>query len=160
MTAPPNQKPSIAIASDHAGFDQKAPLIQWLKEQGYEVSDLGPSTDERVDYPDYALLVCEAIIQHKADLGVLICGTGIGMSIAANKVNGIRAANLTSEEFAALAREHNHANVAALSSRYVDIETNKRILTVFLTTDPLGERHAERVAKITAMEARNNTELG
>jgi ribose 5-phosphate isomerase B len=142
----------IAIASDHAGFEQKQQLAAWLEERGLEVQDLGPASDERVDYPDYAVLVAKAVAARNAAFGVLVCGTGIGMAIAANKLEGIRAANVTSPRFAALAREHNNANVIALSGRFVDLETNKQALAAFLST-PFGEgRHAERVKKIQKLE--------
>ncbi|MCL2632242.1 MAG: ribose 5-phosphate isomerase B [Coriobacteriia bacterium] len=144
--------PKLAIASDHAGFEQKEQLIEWLNQLDYEVNDFGPFDDNRVDYPDYAQLVAEAVSTEQATLGILLCGTGIGMSIAANKIKGVRAANLTSVEFATLAREHNAANIAALSARFVDLNTNKEILSTFLGTQPLGDRHADRVDKITALE--------
>lgn len=143
---------NISIASDHAGFQQKMALAAYLRGLGHQVADLGPDTDGRVDYPDFAALVAHDVVQGKADRGVLVCGTGIGMAVAANKVRGIRAANVTSPEFAALAREHNDANVIALSGRFVDEETNRRILDAFLVTDFGGGRHADRVAKISALE--------
>ena len=142
----------ISIASDHAGFDQKNELVQYLVDQGYEVIDRGPDDDSRVDYPDYAELVAKDVASELAERGVLVCGTGIGMAIAANKVDGIRAANVTSKEFAELAREHNDANVVTVSGRFVDPDVNKEIVTAFLTTDFGGERHAGRVAKIMALE--------
>lgn len=143
---------NISIASDHAGFPQKMALVAYLRELGHQVADLGPASDERVDYPDFAALVARDVARGKADRGVLVCGTGIGMAVAANKVRGIRAANVTTPEFAALAREHNNANVIALSGRFVDEETNQRILDAFLATDFGGGRHADRVAKISALE--------
>ncbi|MDR2587300.1 MAG: ribose 5-phosphate isomerase B [Coriobacteriales bacterium] len=143
---------AIALASDHAGFEQKQQLAAWLAQEGFEVRDLGPATDARVDYPDYAAQVAREVTSGAAQRGVLVCGTGIGMAIAANKIPGVRAANITSPQFAALAREHNDANVIALSGRFVSLETNKQILTSFLST-PFGEgRHADRVAKIGALE--------
>jgi len=145
----------IALASDHAGFEQKQQLSHWLSEQGYEVDDFGPPSEERVDYPDYAALVARGLAAGKADFGVLVCGTGIGMAIAANKVPGIRAANITTPEFAAIAREHNDANVIALSGRFVDLPTNKLIIKAFLETSFGGGRHADRVAKITAAESKS-----
>jgi ribose 5-phosphate isomerase B len=142
----------IAIASDHAGFEQKQQLAAWLVGQGLDVHDLGPETDERVDYPRFAALVAEEVAGGAADLGVLVCGTGIGMAIAANKTDGIRAANVTSPAFAALAREHNDANVITLSGRFVDVATNKAILAGFLDATFGGGRHADRVALIHALE--------
>jgi ribose 5-phosphate isomerase B len=142
----------VAIASDHAGFAQKQQLAQFLLEQGYQLVDLGPNDDSRVDYPDYALLVAGAVSSGDVDKGVLVCGTGIGMAIAANKVAGIRAANVTSAEFAALAREHNDANIVSVSGRFVSFEENSRIVLVFLQT-AFGEgRHAQRVEKISELE--------
>ena len=142
----------IAIASDHAGFDQKTELVPFLQGLGHEVVDLGPETGDRVDYPDYAEKVARAVAAGEADRGVLICGTGIGMAVAADKVAGIRAVNITSPEFAELARRHNDANVITLSGRFVSLEENERILKVFLVAEFEGGRHAQRVAKIMALD--------
>lgn len=142
----------IAIASDHAGFEEKQLLVGYLQQLGHEVADHGPATDDRVDYPDFAALVARDVAGGTADCGVLVCGTGIGMAIAANKVHGIRAANVTSPEFAALAREHNDANIVAVSGRFVDDATNRAIVKAFLETDFAGGRHTGRVAKIMALE--------
>lgn len=144
----------ISIASDHAGFQQKQQLLAYLQEQGVDVVDLGPANDDRVDYPDFAALVARDVAAGVADRGVLVCGTGIGMAIAANKVRGIRAANVVTPQFAALCREHNDANVLALSGRFVSLEDNKAILDAFLTTEFGGGRHAGRVAKIMELEER------
>lgn len=144
----------ISIASDHAGFEQKQALALYLKESGHEVSDRGPADDGRVDYPDFAALVADDVAAGVADFGVLVCGTGIGMAVAANKVNGIRAVNVINTQFAALAREHNDANVVTLSGRFVELEENERILDVFLSTEFGGGRHAGRVEKIMALETR------
>lgn len=123
------------------------------RDLGHDVVDLGPDTDENsVDYPDYAFLVAEMVANGEADRGILVCGTGIGMSIAANKVPGIRAVNCTIPEFAILSREHNNANVITLSGRFIDIETNKEILQNFLTTEFAGGRHQNRLDKVTAKE--------
>ncbi|MEA5020917.1 MAG: ribose 5-phosphate isomerase B [Gordonibacter sp.] len=143
----------ISIASDHAGFCQKQPLAAYLREQGYDVLDRGPESEDRVDYPDYAELVARDIVSGEADRGVLVCGTGIGMAVAANKMHGIRAANVVTPEFAALAREHNDANIVTVSARFVDEAVNRAILDAFLTTDFGGGRHADRVAKIAALES-------
>lgn len=145
----------VAIGSDHAGFEQKEALAAYLAEEGYEVLDLGPEDDGRVDYPDYAELVARAVVGGRAERGVLVCGTGIGMSITANKIHHIRAANVTSVEFAQLAREHNDANVVTISGRFVDLETNKQIVDTFLTTEFAGGRHALRVAKIMNLDGGN-----
>ena len=103
----------ISIASDHAGFEQKQALVGYLASKGHDVIDRGPDCDDRVDYPDYAARVAHDVVDGMAERGVLVCGTGIGMAVAANKIDGIRAANVTSPLFAALAREHNDANVVA-----------------------------------------------
>lgn len=142
----------ISIASDHAGFEQKQALKAYLEEKGHEVTDRGPDSDERVDYPDFAALVAHDVAAGAAERGVLVCGTGIGMAVAANKVRGIRAANVTSPVFASLAREHNDANVVAVSGRFVDLATNREIVDAFLSTGFGGGRHAGRVEKIAALE--------
>ncbi len=142
----------ISIGSDHAGFEQKQHLAEYLRQHGHEVTDRGTDSDARVDYPDYAQAVADDVAAGDADRGVLVCGTGIGMAIAACKVPGIRAANIITPQFAALCREHNDANVIALSGRFVDPEVNEEILDVFLST-PFGEgRHTARVAKINALD--------
>lgn len=143
----------LSLGSDHAGFEQKQALVAYLTDKGYEVIDRGPATDDRVDYPDYAALVAHDVAEGRADRGILVCGTGIGMALAADKVAGIRAANITSPEFAALCREHNDANIITLSGRFVDLATNEKIVDVFLTTDFEGGRHADRVAKIMKLDA-------
>ena len=142
----------VSIASDHAGFEQKQRLATYLAAQGHEVIDRGPENDDRVDYPDFAALVAADVAAGEAERGVLVCGTGIGMAIAANKVDGIRAANVTTPEFAQLAREHNDANVVTVSGRFVAPETNEAILDAFLSTPFAGGRHEARVAKIMALE--------
>ncbi len=142
----------ISIASDHAGFEQKQLLADYLRSKGHEVVDRGPADDNRVDYPDFAQLVSADVVDGSADRGVLVCGTGIGMAIAANKINGVRAANIVSPAFAALCREHNDANVITLSGRFVDPSANKEILDTFLSTEFGGGRHTGRVEKIMALE--------
>lgn len=142
----------ISIASDHAGFEQKQLLAEYLAQEGCTVTDRGPANNSRVDYPDFAALVARDVAQGAAEFGVLVCGTGIGMAVAANKVHGIRAVNIVSPEFAALSREHNDANVITISGRFVDVEQNKAILRTFLATPFGGGRHAGRVEKIMALE--------
>lgn len=142
----------ISLGSDHAGFEQKNQLADFLIESGHDVIDRGPDTDERVDYPDYAVRVANDVAEGVAEYGVLVCGTGIGMAMAADKVPGIRAANIITPEFAALCREHNDANVITLSGRFVDLATNEEILRVFLSTEFGGGRHAQRVEKIMALD--------
>lgn len=142
----------IALASDHGGFEQKEALKPWLEDLGFTVDDFGCDSEESVDYPDYAKRAARAVAQGDDDYGVLVCGTGIGMMIAANKVHGIRAANLTSTEFAKLSREHNNANIATLSGRFTSLEDNKAILETFLGTEFSGDRHVRRVEKIMTIE--------
>ena len=142
----------IGIASDHAGFDQKQILVAYIQECGHEIIDMGPNSDARVDYPDYAEIVAKGLNQGSFDMGVLVCGTGIGMAIAACKIPGIRAANIISREFAALCREHNDANLITLSGRFVSVQENKAILDTFFNTNFGGGRHTDRVAKINALD--------
>ena len=143
----------VAIGSDHAGFEQKQALVDYLaSELGQDVIDLGPDSEERVDYPDYAVLVARTVAQGDADRGVLVCGTGIGVALAADKVAGIRASSITTPEFAELFRQHNDGNVVCLSGRFVEPEVNREIVRVFLTTEFEGGRHADRVAKIMALD--------
>ena len=139
----------VSIASDHAGFEEKELLKPYLVELGHEVIDRGPDSDDRVDYPDFAELVAKDVAGGEADRGVLVCGTGIGMAIAANKVDGIRAANVTTPEFAALAREHNDANVLAIGAGMVGENVAMDIVdTFFATPFSNGERHQRRIDKI------------
>lgn len=143
----------VAIASDHAGFEQKQQLVDFLaSELKVDTVDCGPDTDGRVDYPDYAVKVANMVATGTADRGVLVCGTGIGMALAADKVAGIRAASITTPEFADLFRRHNDGNVVCLSGRFVDLDVNKDIIKVFLTSEFEGGRHAERVAKIMKLD--------
>ena len=121
----------ISIASDHAGFEQKEQLAAYLEQQGYEVVNEGPATDDRCDYPDYAEKVARDVNTGVADRGVLVCGTGLGMAIAADKVTGIRAVPVQTVQFAELCRQHNDANVICLSGRFVELEENQRILDTF-----------------------------
>lgn len=142
----------VSIGSDHGGFEQKDALAGHLRARGCEVIDRGTHSSESVDYPDFAEAVAQDVASGRAERGVLVCGTGIGMAIAANKVKGIRAANVTSAGFARLSREHNDANVVTLSGRFVSLDDNKAILDAFLDTQFAGDRHARRVGKISALE--------
>ena len=142
----------VSIASDHAGFEQKQALVGYLEGLGHDVADRGPADDGRVDYPDFAEKVARDVANDVADLGVLVCGTGIGMAVAANKVDGIRAVNIVRPDFAALAREHNDANVLTLSGRFVSLEENEAIVDAFLATPFGGGLHAGRVGKIHDLE--------
>ncbi|MBI5323696.1 MAG: ribose 5-phosphate isomerase B [Ignavibacteriae bacterium] len=138
----------IAIASDHAGFDYKEKIISLIKDTGNNPVDFGTNTIDSCDYPDYAYPAAEAVANHIADFGIIICGTGIGMSIVANKVHGVRAANCITPEMARLARQHNNANVLTLGARLISIELAKEIITIFLNTEFEGGRHINRVNKI------------
>ena len=142
----------IAIAGDHADPEMKDQLASFVEGLGHQVANLGTNGPDRVDYPDFARKVCEAVQKGEADLGILVCGTGIGMSIAANKFRGIRAANVTLPEVAPLARQHNDANVLTLSARFVDEPTNEQIIANFLDAQFEGGRHAGRLAKIAQIE--------
>jgi ribose 5-phosphate isomerase B len=143
----------IVIASDHAGFEQKGRIVEELKALGHSVKDFGPRDAGRVDYPDFAADVARDVSSGHSDFGVLVCGTGIGMAIAANKTKGVRAANVTDPEFARLAREHNDANVLAISGRFRDLSTNLEIVRNFLETPFAGGRHKGRVEKIHSIES-------
>jgi len=138
----------IAIAADHAGFPLKQELRERLAADGHEVSDFGTQNTESTDYPDYATLVAREVAAGRADRGVLVCSTGIGMAIAANKVAGVRAAPVTDLDTARLSREHNDANVLALGARIVAPPLAEAILAVFLDTPFEGGRHERRVAKL------------
>ena len=139
---------TIIIGSDHAGFDLKERVKEWLELRGFEVEDVGARSPEQVDYPDFAHLVADAISSGRRARGVLVCGTGIGVSIAANRHKGVRAAVACNEDTARLSREHNDANVLALGGRTLDPIVAERILDAWLKTPFAGGRHARRVAKI------------
>ena len=143
----------VAIACDHAALNLKNTLIKHLIADGYDVTDFGIYVEGAVDYPDYAIKVAESVASGETDKGILICGTGIGMSICANKVKGIRCA-LCSDTFSAKAtREHNDANVLAFGERVIGAGLAQEIVDVFLKTEFSGaERHVGRIAKITAIE--------
>lgn len=143
----------IAIASDHGGYACKEQLIPLLKELGHEVEDLGCHGPESVDYPDYGIACAKAVAAGQAERGVVVCGTGIGISIAANKVPGIRCALCTDPLMARLCREHNDANMLALGGRIIGMELAKEILRVFLSTGFAGGRHQARIDKISRYEA-------
>jgi ribose 5-phosphate isomerase B len=138
----------IALGADHRGFGLKEGLKNWLAARGHQVSDLGPGSADRVDYPDYAFAVAEAVAGRRADRGILMCSTGIGMSIAANKVRGVRAALVDSVRLARLSREHNDANVLCLGADVVTAAQAGRIVRVWLRTGFAEGRHSRRLAKI------------
>ncbi|MES2988254.1 MAG: ribose 5-phosphate isomerase B [Pseudomonadota bacterium] len=139
----------IAIASDHAAFAMKAELAIWLREAGHEVVDLGTNGPESVDYPDYGFALGKAVADGAAELGVALCGSGIGISIAVNRVPGARCALVSEPLSASLARQHNDANVIALGARLIGIEMAKACINEFLNTEFLGERHQRRVDKLS-----------
>lgn len=142
----------IAIGSDHAGYRLKAQVVKFLQEKGYEFKDLGTCEECSVDYPDYGLAVAEAVKAGECDKGIVICGTGIGISISANKVPGIRAALCTDSFMARMSREHNDANVLALGERVVGEGLALDIVEAWLSTEFLGGRHGTRVNKISDIE--------
>ena len=138
----------VALGTDHAGFELKEKLERQLIALGYAVEDLGPATDASTDYADYAHPLAQRVSEGKAERGVLLCGTGLGMSYTANRYPHVRAAVAWAPEIAALAREHNDANVLVLPARFVGEEEGKAILKAWLETPFAGGRHARRVAKI------------
>ena len=141
-------KPTVALAADHAGFELKNLLRDELKAQGYDVLDLGTNSSDSVDYPDFGRKLAETVVAGKAACGVAVCGTGIGISIAANRIPGCRAALVHDITSARLCREHNDANVLALGARLIGVETARDCLKAFLDTPFAGGRHTGRVAKL------------
>ena len=142
------QKDTIAIAADHAGYELKELLRQDLEAMGHEVLDLGTNGPDSVDYPDFADALADAVAGGRAGRGVLVCGSGIGISIAANRHKGVRAAAVYDETAARLARQHNDANVLALGARLTGIEIARACLKTFLETEFEGGRHQRRVDKM------------
>ena len=147
-----SQKQRIAIGADHAGFAVKQAIKKHLEQAGYNVDDVGTESEESVDYPEFARAVAEKVAGGMAQLGVLVCGTGMGVAIAANKVPGIRAAVAHNAMTARLAREHNDANVLTLGARVVDPSQAVEIVREFLDAQFAGGRHQRRVDKISEME--------
>lgn len=154
----------IALASDHGGFSLKQEVLRYLKEEakapkgpllGLTVEDLGSFSDDSVDYPDYAGLVAEKVSRKEVDRGILLCGTGVGMAITANKFKGVRAAAITDLFSAQMAREHNDVNVLCLGGRVVASPLAKELVAVFLKTTFAGGRHEKRVGKIKKFEDKN-----
>jgi ribose 5-phosphate isomerase B len=142
----------IALGADHAGYELKEKIKHFLGERAVEVRDQGTFSYDSVDYPDFARKVGEDVAAHKSDFGILVCGSGIGMAIAANKVPGIRAANVNSENEAKLSREHNNANVLAIGARIVDAQKAMSIVEAWLAAAFAGGRHQLRVEKIAQIE--------
>ncbi|MBQ5960947.1 MAG: ribose 5-phosphate isomerase B [Firmicutes bacterium] len=144
----------IGIGNDHVGYEMKQEIIDHLKERGYEVVDYGAYSSERCNYPVYGEKVANAIVNGEVDLGVLICGTGVGISLAANKVKGIRACVCSEPYTAKLSRMHNNAQIIAFGARVIGPELAMMIVDEFLNAEFQGGRHAERVALITEIENR------
>lgn len=145
----------IALASDHAGYAEKERLKALLSDLGIEFEDLGTASEASVDYPDYARAVAEQVADGRVEQGLLVCGSGTGMAITANKVPGVRAAVAWSEEIARLARQHNDANVLAIGARTTPPDDIPKIVRAWFSTEFEGGRHAARVAKISDVERRD-----
>ena len=142
----------IAIASDHRGFQMKNCLLQFVRDLGYEVTDLGPETGDSVDYPDYAARVAASVVAEENDRGILICGSGIGMCIAANKFSGVRAAPCHDTVTAEFSRLHNDANIICLSADQLSEQLAEQVIRIWLTTEFEAGRHARRLGKINEIE--------
>ena len=142
----------IAIGADHGGVHMKEALKKHLLAQGIEVEDFGTFGTESVDYPDIAEVVARNVVNHKNDFGILICGTGIGISIAANKIKGVRAALCPNEYCGRLSRQHNNANILCLGERVMGVEVAKSVTDAFLSAEFEGGRHQQRVDKIRGLE--------
>jgi ribose 5-phosphate isomerase B len=145
----------LAVGADHAGYKLKWQLVNWLRTPaggGHQILDVGTVSEDSVDYPDFAREVAQAVAHKRVAKGILLCGTGIGMAIAANKVRGIRAGVAWNPKVAALAAEHNEANVLCVPGRFTSLPTAKQIVKTFLRTPFGGGRHLRRVKKITALD--------
>ncbi len=148
MTDSPDMPLRIALSADHAGYALKTVLLEWLGEQGYDTLDLGTNSDASVDYPDFGYRLAEALERGDAPLGITICGSGIGIAIAANRSPAVRCAQVAEPVSAALARKHNDCNAIALGARLIGVDMAKAIVTAFLTTKFEGGRHTHRVDKL------------
>ena len=142
----------IAMAADHGGYELKNILRDYLTEKGHDIIDLGTNSPDSVDYPDYAKLCCDEVVGENAQFGILVCGTGVGISIAANKVKGIRCGLCPSKEIAALVKQHNNANVIALGGRFTCPEDAKDIVDAYMNAQFEGGRHMGRIDKMMALE--------
>ena len=145
----------IALGADHAGFEEKEKIKKTLDDLGVEYTDMGTSTADSVDYPDYAKRVADSVSSGEFEQGLLVCGSGTGMAIAANKVHGVRAAVAWNEDIARLAREHNNANVLSLPARFSTPEEMDKIVRAWFAADFDGGRHERRVEKISEIEKEN-----
>jgi ribose 5-phosphate isomerase B len=142
----------LSIGADHAGFALKEKLKDQLRAEGHEVTDMGTNSTESVDYPDFAEKVADQVISGEVERGILVCSSGVGMSIAANKINGIRAALGVNEVEVGFVRRHNDANILAIGANFTQPDLAEKLVEVFLHTEFEGGRHARRVAKIAALE--------
>ena len=140
------------MGADHAGYELKNKIRDYLKQRGFDVQDEGTNAADSVDYPDFAAKVGNDVASHAADRGILVCGSGIGMAISANKVHGVRAANITSEYEAQMSREHNDLNVLTLGARILDEAKALKIVDLWLKTQFAGDRHQRRIQKMMAIE--------
>jgi len=145
-------KKKIAIGSDHAGFALKEQIKKWLEKEGYSVRDFGCFSAESCDYPDFAEKVAKEVAKDRNTIGILFCGTGIGMCIAANKIKGIHAALIHNEFTGKSAKEHNNANIICLGARVINFATAKKAISTFLNAEFQGGRHSRRVKKIERIE--------
>ena len=143
---------TIAMAADHGGYELKNVLLDYLAEKGHAIINLGTDEPESVDYPDFAKACCDAVNSGLADFGILVCGTGVGISIAANKIKGIRCGLCPSKEIAALVKQHNNANVIALGGRFTSEDEAKKIVDAYMEAEFEGGRHQNRVNKIMELE--------
>lgn len=143
---------NLAIASDHAGYQYKTAIKEMLEKAGHVVADFGTNSDKDCDYPDYALPACKSVANGENKYAILVCGTGIGMSMVANKVKGIRCAVCHNEYCAKITREHNNANAISFGQRLVSLQTAEDMVNIFISTDFLGGKHGKRVDKISQIE--------
>lgn len=148
MTDSPNTPQRIALSADHAGYELKTVLIEWLKEQGHDILDLGTNSTASVDYPDFGYRLANALEKGDAPLGITICGSGIGIAIAANRNPHVRCAQVAEPVSAMLAKKHNNANAIALGARLIGVDMAKACVTAFLETPFEGGRHTHRVDKL------------
>lgn len=142
----------LVVGSDHGGYELKMAVLEMLRERAVDCADFGTDSSDSVDYPDFAAKVASAVSSGKAELGILICGTGIGMSITANKFSGVRAALVHDEFTAQMAREHNNANILAMGGRVLTSDQGKRLVEIWLDAEFEGGRHQNRLDKISAIE--------
>jgi ribose 5-phosphate isomerase B len=149
LTDSPNTPQRIALSADHAGYELKTVLIEWLKEQGHDILDLGTNSTASVDYPDFGYRLAQALEKGDAPLGITICGSGIGIAIAANRNPHVRCAQVAEPVSAMLAKKHNNANAIALGARLIGVDMAKACVTAFLETPFEGGRHTHRVDKLS-----------